>query len=121
MRGYRLGFVTSTVRRTPESRGYYVELFQQPRWNRLIGVIYHWYNMKVHKVPGFKVLEKFLEWRSLRKLKPKTPMEWFKNYLPLGVRQDLRGYELGEKNLVILARFDVDAETYQRLGGKLYE
>ena len=83
-----------------------VSLYKQPIRRKVISAIYHWYDMRVCKLPGFKLLEKLL-----RRLSKKDLML----YMPLVARQDERCYFLTEKERVVLVDFEVTLEQYEKL------
>lgn len=85
---------------------YHVELWQQPPWRRAVATAYHWYDMRVFKVPGFKIVEGLLLWWQTRG----GDLE-----IPLCAKQDLRCYRLTRKGRRDLATVEVDRETYRRL------
>lgn len=76
---------------------YKVEVWTQPWWRYAIAVAYHWYDMKIFKVPGFKKLEVLLQRRH--------GPDW--TYLPLSAQQDERCYFLTNRERVVLAEFPV--------------
>ena len=84
------------------TEGFTVEVWQQPFWHWLIAAIYHWYDMRIGKVPGFKLLEKLLE---------RFSREESLIYIPLSARQDLRCYHLDNKDKKVLAKFKVESDS----------
>lgn len=91
------------------SRRFRIVFWEQP-WSRwLVFRVYHWYDMRIHKVPGFKLLENWI--KDHHKGDPLM-------YLPLSARQDLRCYDLMAKRRTILAEVPIERETYIKLGGK---
>lgn len=82
----------------------HVTFWQQPLHRWLMYEIYHWYDMRVFRLPGFKALERWLQRRS------HDPM-----YVPLAARQDLRCYHLAKRGRVTLADIEIDHETYAKL------
>lgn len=109
---YKRGFTLVTIYSTPsgdEGRRHQVELWEQPLHLWLLAMVYHWYDMRIYKVPGFRLLEQWLTNRHHG-----NPLE----YLPLGVRQDLGCYWLTEKQRTVLAALPIDHETYERLKEK---
>jgi hypothetical protein len=74
-----------------------------------VAKIYHWYDMRIFRVPGFKGLENWLHDRH-----GDDPLA----YLPLGIRQDLRCYYLTEKKRIRSITLRITAEEYQALGGR---
>ena len=72
--------------------------------------IYHWYDMRVYKVPGFKTVERWLlNWKEHR-----HPGEIC---IPWSAEQDCRCYFLSEKKRKILLFLDVTEEQYDNLKG----
>jgi hypothetical protein len=109
MRGYTVvkhfksapgGYVKSDGTHVDIYEWYTVELYQQPFWQWLVATVYHWYDMRVGKVPGFRRLEGLLQ-------KGKDPFE----HISLGCRQDLRCYRLSNAKRVVLATFKVKEDS----------
>lgn len=99
-------------KKTPVSEvveGFTVEVWQQPFWRWLAAVIYHWYDMRIGKVPGFKLVERTLWW--FHRNEPFI-------YIPLGCQQDIKCYELTNKKRKVLAKFEVasDSEVVKESG-----
>jgi hypothetical protein len=87
-----------------------VELWRQPLWRQAVAAAYHWYDMWIFKVPGFKLVENLLlSWQ----------MRGDGLDIPLSAKQDIRCYHLTRKGRKDLATVEVDEETYRRLAGKL--
>lgn len=88
---------------------YRIELWLQP-WRRYLAArVYHWYDMHIFKVPGFKLVENAnLRWKMRR-----NPG---RICLPLSAEQDCRCYYLARRDRRVLARFPVDEATYEALG-----
>lgn len=104
------GFNVSTVYHlSSENRTYRLELWEQPLHRWLIAQAYHWYDMRIFKVPGFKALERFLE----RHHKGNALL-----YIPLGPRQDCRCYYLMVKQKTILASIEVGKDVRDRIHRK---
>lgn len=82
-----------------------VEFWTQPLFWWLVANAYHWYDMRIYKVPGFKRLENWL-WKGHED-------ELF--YMPLSCRQDLRCYDLDRKKKTVLAELEIDEETYEKV------
>lgn len=97
--------------REPKERSYEVELWLQP-WRRyLVARVYHWYDMHIFKVPGFRAVEKVHKrWKSRRLLPGEI-------VLPLSAEQDCRCYYLARRDRRVLAKFPVDEATYEALKG----
>lgn len=85
---------------------WYVEIYTQPTWRRLVHRVYHWYDMRIFKVPGFKRLERWLEDRH--KGDPEL-------YVPLSCRQDIRCYELGVQGKKQAALIKITKERYDEI------
>jgi hypothetical protein len=101
------GFDVSTLYHCrSDKRTYSLALWEQPLRRWLVAKAYHWYDMRIYKVPGFKLLERFLIW-----LHRNDPMI----YLPLSAEQDCRCYFLGEKEKVVLALIEVNKELRDQL------
>jgi hypothetical protein len=82
---------------------YTVEVWQQPFWPWLVAAIYHWYDMRIYKVPGFKIAEwvwRKMHWRE-------GPLE----YVPLAAEQDCKCYYLTNRKRVVLATFKVKEDS----------
>lgn len=109
---------------------HYVEFYTQPTWRRLIWHAYHWYDMRIFKVPGFKKWEDFSEWwhrrrcnddcmtgEVWRKGMPEgtTQTETYCANMPLSAKQDCRCYELSVKDRQHLFRLDLTHEQWQAI------
>lgn len=103
MRGYSL-FTRHPVPPAPAT--FHVELWEQPLWRRAVHSVYHWYDMRIFKVPGFKLVENLLLWWQTRG----DGLE-----IPLSAKQDIRCYFLTRRGRRDLAVLEVDEETYRRL------
>lgn len=104
MRSYELyySFTRTDIR-------YYVNVVTQPWYRKAIADVYFWYEMHIHKVPGFK---KLLHWDSKRKFKKHGfPV------LTICDNQSAKHHFLYNQDKKILATFEVDYDTYLRLGG----
>lgn len=111
MRGYTVvkkfqrapgGYIRRDGSHSDINEWYIVELYQQPFWRWLTATVYHWYDMQIRKVPGFRRLE-----RLLGRLGKKDPFE----HIPLGSRQDLRCYHLSNAKRTVLATFKVKEDS----------
>ena len=92
-------------KKTPVSEvvtGFTVELWEQPFWRWLIATVYHWYDMRIYKVPGFKLIERTLWW--FHRNEPFI-------YVPLSCQQDIKCYYLTEKKRVVLAKLEVASDS----------
>jgi hypothetical protein len=93
-------------------KSWHVEFWHQPLHRWVIARVYNWYDMKVFKVPGFRKLENFLHNRYNRK---HPDIETALLYLPIGIRQDIRAFDLNRRQQVRLARVSITKETYDSL------
>jgi hypothetical protein len=90
---------------------YHLTLWRQP-WHRwLMFKIYHWYDMRMYKVPGFKTVERWLLYWEERRL-PEDMIS-----IPWGAKQDCRCYFLSEKQRKVLLNLEVTKEQYDGLKG----
>jgi hypothetical protein len=89
-----------------DRRTYRLELWEQPLHRWLIAWAYHWYDMRIFKVPGFRALERLLERRHKG-----DPMI----YIPLGAQQDCKCYSLTVRQKTVLARIEVDQDVRDRV------
>lgn len=101
----KYGFTIYTRYSGSRSRTYYVEIWRQPLRLWIAAMIYHWYDMWIYRVPGFRALER---WNRSRH----DSEDWF---IPLSCRQDLRCYHLANKQRLILATFELTQQQYQQL------
>ena len=83
-----------------------LEVYTQPTWRRLVAKIYHWYDMRIFKVPGFRRLERWLESRHQG-----DPLL----YVPLSCRQDIRCYDLGIAGRKVAATVSISEEEYDKI------
>jgi len=105
-RGFDIGRSVPIRHRSQPVR-HHVVLWQQP-WHRwAAAVVYHWYDMRVYKLPGFRLLERFKRWRWRNR-----DLDF---YLPIAAEQDCRCYFLSEKQRTVLAVIEVDEATYDKL------
>jgi hypothetical protein len=103
VRGYAPFFSTNRTR----ERAYHVELWEQPLHRWLAARVYHWYDMRVHRLPGYRLLERIKAWRY-RNAEPLT-------YMPISAEQDCRCYDLSRRGRAVHAVFEIDEQTYRRL------
>jgi hypothetical protein len=73
--------------------------------------IYHWYDMRIFKVPGFKIVENWL----LKLEERRHPGDDI--VVPWGCNQDIRCYLLHEKQRKVLLNLEVTKEQYDNLKG----
>lgn len=85
----------------PDGNQQLVECWEQPLWHWLKATVYHWYDMRVYKLPGFKQLENWL-WEPHRG-------DW--QYVPLSCRQDERCYHLMNRNRKVVASFTITIDS----------
>lgn len=107
MRNYELTLRFTS--RAEDGHQYLVEIYKQPLHRYLIAWVYHWYDMHIFKVPGFK---KFDNWHHRKFGKGNI------FFIPISCRQDLKCAFLSRQDKVILAELEVDEATYVRLGGR---
>lgn len=104
------GFEVHTIHHCgDDQRTYRLVVWEQPLRRWLVAQAYHWYDMRIYKVPGFKALERFLEWRHKG-----DPML----YIPLGCEQDCKCYFLTEKERTVLATFEITKEQRDQIHRK---
>src|SRR5512144_137179 len=88
IRSYELS--TSNKRNEPSTITYWVTLTKQPLWNKIIADIYHWYDMHIYKIPGWKLISKIHRW--IKRSKSDNL------YIPLANEQDIRCFHLSRNN-----------------------
>lgn len=104
MRLTKQGFsLSTTYSLRTEDRTHHLTVWEQPLHRWLIAEIYHWYDMRVYRLPGFRALERLLD-----KLHRGDML-----YVPLGCRQDIRCYHLEQKQRTVLATLDISTEDYE--------
>jgi hypothetical protein len=93
-----------------DSKRYRLEIWVQPwpRW--LVAQVYHWYDMLIYRVPGFKQLERWLQSRH----------RGSDIYVPLGCQQDLRCYFLTERRREVVAVVWLTEEEYCKIREAVY-
>jgi hypothetical protein len=104
MRTYTLN--TSNRRNEPGTIEYWVTFTQQPLWNAFVAKVYHWYDMRMYKIPGVRLIERFGVWLHRKN---------DEIYIPWTNKQDLRCDDLRSKNLKRIASIQIDKDTYQKL------
>jgi len=97
-----------TVYSGRDSKTWHVDLWRQPLYRWLIARIYHWYDMRIEKVPGVKWIQRLIDRRRETDL-------W---YIPVSNERDIRCYHLGEKQKVIITSFDITEEVFRSLVSK---
>lgn len=103
----KYGWTRSTCWHIKEPRPdtYHLTLWRQPLHRWLMFKIYHWYDMRVYKMPGFKAIERWL-------------MNQHKGddlILPWSCNQDIRCYYLSKKAREILVVLQVTEEQYKAI------
>lgn len=88
---------------------YWAELYHQPSWRWMIARAYHWYDMHIFKIPGFRWLD--AHWGRKRSI----------TWMPISARQDCRCYELFAKGRVTLTSIEIDQALYERMADRNYE
>ena len=83
-----------------------LEVYTQPTWRRIVAKIYHWYDMRIFRVPGFRRLERWLESRH-----EGDPLL----YVPLSCRHDIRCYDLTEAGRKTVVNTDITEEQYNKI------
>ena len=106
---------------------YYIRAYVQPRRNKILGALYHKYDMAFSRIPGARRLEDFLMARHDKKCQGDcsygqvwskargTRKQSFCGYIPLMAQQDLRCFELNRKNRAEIGVLDIPKETYNGL------
>lgn len=105
-RGFECGYAVTSG--APD-RLHYVVLWTQPWHLWLAGRVYHWYDMRIYKVPGFRTLEDWLLRREERR-RPDDELS-----IPLSCKQDLRCYDLTVRRRTVLATIDIGPDVYERI------
>lgn len=91
-------------------RTHHITLYRQPMHRWLAARVYHWYDMRVCRLPGFELLERFKGWRYRNR-------DWHE-YLPISAKQDCRCWYLSEHGKTVLATIDVPEDVYRQLAGE---
>lgn len=102
MRGYDL-----TISFTKDNTKYLVEIYEQPFHRWMIARAYHWYDMHLYKVSGFR---KFDSWYTKRTFKGFP-------HLLISDKQNIKCAWLSRQDKEVKETFEVDKDTYVRLGG----
>lgn len=93
-----------------DDRRYVLEVWTQPWLRWLIGKSYHQYDMHIYKVPGFRILERWLHSR-------------YKGddiYIPLSCRQDIRCYHLSIRGREVAAVVQLTEKEYRSVKAAVY-
>lgn len=93
-----------------DSKRYVLEVWTQPRLRWLVAQVYHWYDMRIYKVPGFKRLENWLQSRY----------KGSDIYVPLSCRQDIRCYFLKERGRKTAALVQLTEKEYCAIKEAVY-
>jgi hypothetical protein len=94
-----------------DDRRYVLEIWTQPRLRWLLAKAYHWYDMRIYKVPGFKQLERWLQSRHRGE-------ELI--YVPLSCQQDVRCHFLTERRKSVVATVQLTSQQYCEIKKMLY-
>lgn len=123
----------SDLRTTPSTSRYYVEFYTQPWYNRVHQWAYHHlYDNVVHKVPGYKVIEKVMDAHLDRKAFKAGPVKVFRTGeegytlepgmgLPWFAERDCQCYFLSQRGRVDLGRVNLTYEQYLKIRGKTWQ
>lgn len=87
-----------------------IEIWEQPVRRWVTARMYHWYDMRMFKILGYRALERWLQ-RHAKSV----------SYLSLTVRQDCRCYELAHKQRKSLGFIKIDEELYNQLANRVVE
>jgi hypothetical protein len=102
--GYSL-FTTYRVGDPVDGGRHHVELWTQPANRWMMARLYHWYDMRVYRLPGFRALERWLESRHADD----------DLYVPVSCQQDIRCDHLSRKGRRTLATVEISREVYEQL------
>jgi hypothetical protein len=94
-----------------DDRRHVLEVWTQPRLRWLLAEAYHWYDMRIYKVPGFKQLERWLQ--SRHRGEPLV-------YVPLSCRQDIRCHFLTKRRRFVVATVQLTEQQYCEISKMLY-
>lgn len=106
------GISLATIYHGPgrDDKRYVLEVWTQPRLRWLVAQVYHWYDMRIYKVPGFKRLERWLQSRHGGNL----------FYIPISCRQDLRCHHLQGRGRKMVVVVQVAEQEYCEVKKMLY-
>jgi len=93
------------------SKCYVLEVWTQPWLRWLLAEAYHWYDMRIYKVPGFGQLERWLQSRH-------RDEEW--TYVPLSCQQDIRCHFLAKRRKTVVATVQLTEQQYCEIKKMLY-
>lgn len=110
-----------SIRETPKRITYHLRVVDQPLRDRVAYILYHWYDMRIPvKIPGWRRVEAWAENRGGEVYCVKLPgaadrrrtiVDWIVNW---SIAQDLRCYELSERNVTTVAEMEVSKEVYEK-------
>ena len=89
-------------------RRHVLEVWTQPWLRRLFAKAYHWYDMRIYKVPGFRQLERWLQSRHRGE-------ELI--YVPL---RDIRCHSLTNRQRTVVATVQLTEQQYCEIKKMLY-
>lgn len=107
-----------SIRETPKRVTFHLQIVDQPVKDRVWYWLYHWYDMRIPvRVPGWRRLD---EWARRRggevyifdsdRERP-TIFDWIVSWT---IAQDLRCYELSQRNLTVVADVEVPEDVYRK-------
>lgn len=113
-------FYTSSVRTRPREQHWHIEVFIQPWKDYWWARLYHWYDMRIPvKVPGWRTLQKLLEWRGAEnrpsKIDAGKPRDWKDRLYSWPVNQDMTCYENDVRNRTSLGTVEIEPVLYQKI------
>lgn len=94
------GYTLSTSWHRDGRKTHHVELWSQPTWRYLMFKAYHAYDRRVHRVPGFRLVERVYD---SRRTADRTPLQ---------AAQDIRCFYLAHRGRQELARLGTTASTF---------
>lgn len=107
---------------------YFATISEQRLTSYWFAKLYHFYDMRIFKVPGFASLEKFDVWLHSRRCNDDcmtgevwrratdvTTVETYCAHMPIDTRQDFRCCYLSDKNKTRIAEFPLSEPEYNRL------
>lgn len=97
IRGYETGTIVSA-----HSKSYYLEIWKQDFFWWIVSSLYHWYDMRVEKIP---FVHRFERWHHRR---AKGDL----SYVPIYCRRDIRCYHLTKRGKITVARIDLPLEKF---------
>jgi hypothetical protein len=86
---------------------YHVLLWKQPTARYWIAELYHWYEIRIEKVPGVKLIQNIINRRRIKK--------GWELYIPVWANRDVRCHYLTRKNRQDIIEFEVTEEKYNSL------